>query len=504
MGNKTLDAFLQKQMRNIHDDAALESFGGGKKSRKPKPAKYKNVTSSSQLFQMSTRGTAVVTRGQLYVVEQGEITSITKDVIVSMGFGNHPNFGKCVRACWNAHVKAGAHMERLARGKVSKIRQRELDQIRKSPQFLAAMRGTYRAFIILNYTQAESSKKKEGKLKQLLIKAFKDNFEDDKNKVDGQTVALKFGGSQKDPVTGELLGSQLGHGDYGQSVVGMRAQKFKDAVIRDKNLSTEDKERLLQMTMAPELEPLKISLDHETVFTTNGKFKKEYALILSVQSAKANIKDKDTEKEAFQFFKKNVEKEQLVAQESSTPIIEMVRQSVLASLTKSKFVKGKSERLKESFREKSGASRDTKVRMGPSLNENIIVAGRGSFSDINTSDIRPKKEHKRRKNISPIQLLKQINARLPEKVAGNMEPPALENRTGRFAASVRAVNIDRTAKGFPSVSYTYEKNPYQVYETSAGKRPWSSLERDPRTLVDRSIREIAIELQLGRFYTRRV
>jgi hypothetical protein len=58
--------------------------------------------------------------------------------------------------------------------------------------------------------------------------------------------------------------------------------------------------------------------------------------------------------------------------------------------------------------------------------------------------------------------------------------------------------------GYPSIGYTYQKNPYQIYETSTGKRPWSSLERDPRTLIDRSIREIAAELQLGRFYTRRV
>ena len=502
MGNKTLEAFLKKQMQNIKDDAVLETYGGGKKDRKPKPAKYKNITSSSELYQKSTRGSSVVEHGQLYVVEQQEIYNISKEVIISMGFGDDPNFNKCVRACWNAHVKAGAHMERLAKGKLPKTRQKELEILRKSPEFLAAMRGTYRAFIILNYTQAESSKKKKGKLKQLLIKAFKDNFDIDDDQE--KQVALKFGGSQKDPVTNKVLGSQLGHGDYGQPVVGMRAQKFKDAVIRDKKLSSEDKERLLQMTRAPELEPLKLTLSHETVYTAEGKFKKNYALIISAQSAAQNLKDKQTEKDAFTFFKKNVEKEQLVAKESSTPIIEMIRQSVLASLTKSKFVKG-AEKTKERFNEKSRASADGKIRIGPTLSENIIVAGRGSFSDIRTSDIKGnKKQQKRRPNVNPMQLLKQINARLPEKVAGNMEPPALENRTGRFAASVRAVNVDRTAKGFPSVSYTYQKNPYQIYETSAGKRPWSSLERDPRTLIDRSIREIAVELQLGRFYTRRV
>ena len=40
-----------------------------------------------------------------------------------------------------------------------------------------------------------------------------------------------------------------------------------------------------------------------------------------------------------------------------------------------------------------------------------------------------------------------------------MGPPALENRTGRFAASVRAMDVITTREGFPSVGYTYQKDP---------------------------------------------
>ena len=53
------------------------------------------------------------------------------------------------------------------------------------------------------------------------------------------------------------------------------------------------------------------------------------------------------------------------------------------------------------------------------------------------------------------------------------------------------------------MGYTYERNPYQVYESTSGTR-FSSIERDPRTLIDKSIREIAAELAIGRLYTRRV
>lgn len=95
----------------------------------------------------------------------------------------------------------------------------------------------------------------------------------------------------------------------------------------------------------------------------------------------------------------------------------------------------------------------------------------------------------------------QINARLSMTVIKNMGTPALENRTGRFARSVQVTDVTQTSKGFPSIGYTYQKYPYQTFEPGFKQ---GSTQRDPRTLIDRSIREIASELLVGRFYTRRV
>lgn len=81
-----------------------------------------------------------------------------------------------------------------------------------------------------------------------------------------------------------------------------------------------------------------------------------------------------------------------------------------------------------------------------------------------------------------------------------MKPPALQNRTGRFAQSVQVTDIIRTPQGYPSIGYTYRKDPYQTFEM--GHRQ-GSVDRDPRTLIDKSIREIAAQLLVGRFYTRR-
>jgi len=101
----------------------------------------------------------------------------------------------------------------------------------------------------------------------------------------------------------------------------------------------------------------------------------------------------------------------------------------------------------------------------------------------------------------PLQMMAMINKELPQTVKANMDLPALENRTGRFAESVRVVDAVSTRQGFPSFGYTYQKNPYQTFEPGFAQ---GSPERDPRALISRSIREIAVELAIGRLYTRRL
>ncbi len=104
---------------------------------------------------------------------------------------------------------------------------------------------------------------------------------------------------------------------------------------------------------------------------------------------------------------------------------------------------------------------------------------------------------------SPITLMSLINAKLPSTVRKNMGAPRLENQTGQFASSVRMVDATVTPQGFPSLGYTYQRQPYGVFESTSGSR-FASVERDPRTLIDKSIREIAAELVTMRLYTRRV
>ena len=98
----------------------------------------------------------------------------------------------------------------------------------------------------------------------------------------------------------------------------------------------------------------------------------------------------------------------------------------------------------------------------------------------------------------PLQLMALINKGFPSAIVENMGDPALNNRSGRFAASVRIINVLQTAKGFPSFGYSYQKDPYQTFEDGIGRQ--GTLDRDPRRLIDKTIREIAAEFAVKTIY----
>ena len=100
-------------------------------------------------------------------------------------------------------------------------------------------------------------------------------------------------------------------------------------------------------------------------------------------------------------------------------------------------------------------------------------------------------------------LLALMNNKLSETVAQKMGLPRLVYRTGRFANSVRVVNIQETKQGFPVISYTYQRNPYDVFDPVLGASPWNTPSRDPKEIITISVREVAKELALGRFFVKR-
>ena len=101
----------------------------------------------------------------------------------------------------------------------------------------------------------------------------------------------------------------------------------------------------------------------------------------------------------------------------------------------------------------------------------------------------------------PFNRIKEFNTKLRVAVARNMEEPALRYQTGRFASSVRVLRSRTTEKGFLSFDYTYQTYPYQTFEPGYAQ---GTRARDPRRLIEESMRDIARDFAIGRFYARRV
>lgn len=101
----------------------------------------------------------------------------------------------------------------------------------------------------------------------------------------------------------------------------------------------------------------------------------------------------------------------------------------------------------------------------------------------------------KKQTVDPIQLTALINAALPGVVASHMSPPALQYRTGTFARSAKVESMFATRSQL-GLKYTYDKYPYQTFEPGFVQ---GSVQRDPRKIIEGSIREIAVKIMGGRF-----
>lgn len=99
-----------------------------------------------------------------------------------------------------------------------------------------------------------------------------------------------------------------------------------------------------------------------------------------------------------------------------------------------------------------------------------------------------------------ISLITALNSKIEAKVISNMGKPSLVNRTGRFASSVRLTRLVNE-NGNLIVRYQYQNSPYQVFENSVlGAAPWNLVpERDPRTIIEKSIRQLMQEQAIKKF-----
>lgn len=180
---------------------------------------------------------------------------------------------------------------------------------------------------------------------------------------------------------------------------------------------------------------------------------------------------------------------------SSTSPMDRVRHSILKSAYSSKSLKNKKELGSVEFPNTKAGVTAIKGRVKATASKERAEVANTISTNTNPSNT------KSTKNWSSI--LPLLNTQLPPRVIANMRYPALVNRTGTFASSAKVINVEQTREGFPTFVFDYERNPYDVFDRTLGRSPWNTPERDPRALVDKSVRELVREMAIGRFYTRR-
>ena len=173
---------------------------------------------------------------------------------------------------------------------------------------------------------------------------------------------------------------------------------------------------------------------------------------------------------------------------SDAPVV-VAEKRILNTLADTKGANFKKQKINNKNSRGTSGKKKSKGKVAPRVQTDAVKVGAGA------SRRRVKKG-----NFSMGALMGLIQQQLPQTVVKNMGPPRLTNVSGRFAASVRLTDVSRTPQGYPSIGYTYLKNPYQTFEKGYAQ---GSDDKDPRRLIDGSIREIAAKLAIGRFYTRR-
>jgi len=233
------------------------------------------------------------------------------------------------------------------------------------------------------------------------------------------------------------------------------------------------------------------------VVSPDGTLKGEYFSIITFQSSGDNQLDKKFEQAFITQFRKFISSQKLqnfIEQENSPSINKKLKGFFTHTFESS--IKSSRVRKTKSKLPKPGSKSTGKARVKKKIEDSTLTLNEKTKR---RKKLQQKETSKKTPELDVLHLKALINAKLPATVRKNMVAPGLINRTGRFAASAQVENIIVTDKGFPSIGHTYQKFPYQTFEPGYSK---GNIDRDPRRVIDKSVREIANDLLAGRFYTR--
>jgi len=148
---------------------------------------------------------------------------------------------------------------------------------------------------------------------------------------------------------------------------------------------------------------------------------------------------------------------------------------------------------------KSGTQKTELKAKGRTKGRSVKGSSRGSRNPVKQKPKRGQSRATVKTTASPIGLAALLNRSLAKELMKNMGPypRRLENRTGRFASSAEVTNVAPYPNSV-EIQYTYQKDPYAVFEPENGNA-MSSWGRDPKRLIGGTIRELAQQMMGTKF-----
>jgi len=138
------------------------------------------------------------------------------------------------------------------------------------------------------------------------------------------------------------------------------------------------------------------------------------------------------------------------------------------------------KKIKTNFTKYKKSPKSTLEKAVPKINNNLNIKGFNYVGNLGNEFFDNTK------------LLSIINANLRQEVIAKMKYPALINRTGRFAGSVRAIDIINS-----QINIIFMKSPYAVFMKEGGKSPWNTEYRDPVKIINEAISSISFKYKLN-------
>ena len=338
---------------------------------------------------------------------------------------------------------------------------------------LPGIRKNDYVFYIKSYASAKNAKG------QILKEVIRDVLKNEKfNLTETENAELELLGGKDNKFGAQLGHEEAGHGVPTSGVRVARLKKMAGGSAKIKNI------------IATYEQTLGLKIDHKQIIDPKLGLQKTYVPVLSWQKAIDNNTQAKLEAAALNALEEELK--DIANLKGSTSLKDGISQVLLQELAPKKAKTKVTGKRKKKIQEKSSGKSTKKTKAKKAVR--VIRDDSIDASSIPKSRVRASQ-------YSIAALLGALNQQISKTVAENMESPRLNYQTGRFASSVRVRDIATTARGFPSIGYTYMKYPYQTFEP--GYRQ-GSVERDPRKLIDTSIRQVAAQFAIGRFYTRRV